>query len=152
MFSFLLQPPFNLGNHQILSNIFAKKLHTVLAGHIYFIIAQSLLLTMSDNRLDAQQIRKKALARNRKRRQRLAASTKQRLTELHKQRKRMQLIYQNHLAILTFLQHTHNVSSSSCANEYCARHSAQCDSLQLFNIQSSYTLLAIYMCMHMQAR
>ena len=47
---------------------------------------------MSDNGLDAQQIRKKALAHNRKRRQRLAASTKQRSTELHKQRKRMQLL------------------------------------------------------------
>ena len=38
----------------------------------------------------------------------------------------IKLIYQNHLAIFTFLLHTHDVSSSSCANEYRARHSAQC--------------------------
>ena len=47
---------------------------------------------MSDNALEVQQVRKKTLARNRKRKQRLAASAQDRSTELSQQRKRMRLL------------------------------------------------------------
>ena len=47
---------------------------------------------MSDNALKVQQVRKKILARNRKRKQRLAASAQDRSTELSQQRKRMRLL------------------------------------------------------------
>ena len=49
---------------------------------------------MSDNALEVQQVRKKTLARNRKRKQRLAASrsAQDRSTELSQQRKCMRLL------------------------------------------------------------
>ena len=47
---------------------------------------------MSDNGLEAQQIRKKTLPRNKKRKQRLATSADERSTELSKQRKGMRLL------------------------------------------------------------
>ena len=47
---------------------------------------------MSDNALEVQQVWKKTLARNRKRKQRLAASAQDRSTELSHQRKRMRLL------------------------------------------------------------
>ena len=47
---------------------------------------------MLDNALEVQQVRKKTLARNRKRKQRLAASAQDRSTELSQQRKRMRLL------------------------------------------------------------
>ena len=47
---------------------------------------------MSDNGLEAQHVRKKAFACNRKRKQRLATSADERSTELSKQRKRMRLL------------------------------------------------------------
>ena len=47
---------------------------------------------MSDNALEVQQVPKKTLAHNRKRKQRLAASAQDRSTELSQQRKRMRLL------------------------------------------------------------
>ena len=47
---------------------------------------------MSDNAIEVQQVRKKTIARNRKRKQRLAASAQDRSTELSQQRKRMRLL------------------------------------------------------------
>ena len=47
---------------------------------------------MSDNALEVQQVWKKTLARNRKRKQGLAASAQDRSTKLSQQRKRMQLL------------------------------------------------------------
>ena len=47
---------------------------------------------MSNNVLEVQQVRKKTLARNRKRKQRLAASALDRSTELSQQRKRIRLL------------------------------------------------------------
>ena len=47
---------------------------------------------MSDNGLETQQVMKKTLARNRKRKQRLATSADKRSTKLGKQRKRMRLL------------------------------------------------------------
>ena len=47
---------------------------------------------MSDIALEVQQVRKKTLACNRKRKQRLAASAQDRSTEFSQQRKRMRLL------------------------------------------------------------
>ena len=110
----LLQPPFNLGNHQILSNIFYEfhvtKLCTVLAGCIYFIIVQSLLHLLQLKRLTRQCI----------------------CVYMLRMCSRKLNTFNNQILnwFITFLlhthTHTHNVSSSSCANEHRARRSAQC--------------------------
>ena len=54
-------------------------------------VVEEQLLTMSDTGLEAQEVRKKTLACNRKQKQRLAASAKERSTESSKQRKQMRV-------------------------------------------------------------
>ena len=68
------------------------------------------------NGLAAEQVRKKILACNRKRK-RLAASIEERLTELSKQRKQIQLLWDSKIPIAT-----------NTYVYYHTRDSAQCDS------------------------
>ena len=89
---------------------------------------------MSDNGLEAQQIRKKTLACNRKRKQRLTVSAQERLTELSQQRKCMRLLRDRETparqsARLDAMHQCSYIAADtyiSICMYYCARRSAQC--------------------------
>ena len=110
----LLQPPFNLRNHRILGNILTNSKTTYsscrpcILKYYCTVAATSAATKMPYTTVYLH----------------IHAMCSRKLNTFNNQI--IDLSTRHHLAIFTFLLHTHNLSSSSCANEYHMRHSAQC--------------------------